>query len=288
MAATTMMIVTYLVMAAGLLVTFPLCLGLTNVRRSFAQSRQRARELVPYLVAIGIMIVVKGQFHEPSVALSKQINWDITPMLFAMEGYFVAGLQDVTPNLTYPVFSALYMFAYPYLLFVPVVMYFVMPSLRRFKELLVAYTINYAVGFTCYTLFVAYGPRYRLDSIVEEPMYEMYPQTQDLTAAVSANTNVFPSLHASLTFVVMLFAWQTREAYPRWFQISWALGIGVVLSTMILGIHWLVDVIAGLVLAVGSVKIASWTVAKDDRVDERTAWGVRGDNQDDITSDVSD
>jgi membrane-associated phospholipid phosphatase len=288
MAATTMMIVTYLVMGAGLLVTFPLCLRLANVRRSIGQLRERARTLAPYLVVIGLMIVVKGQLHDPSVALSKQIDWDITPLLFAVEGYFVAGLQDVTPNLTYPMFSALYMFAYPYLLFVPVVMYFVLPSLRRFKELLVAYTINYAVGFTCYTLFVAYGPRYHLYSVVEQPMYDMYPQTQDLTAEVSANTNVFPSLHASLTVVVMLFAWQARDSYPRWFWISWVLGVGVLLSTMVLGIHWLVDVIAGIVLAVGSVKLASWVVSKDEGPTRQQRWDQSEETAGRVSSDVGD
>lgn len=288
MAATTMMIVTYLVMGAGVLVTVPLCLELSHIRRSFTGLREQAGDLAPYLVVMGVTLFVKGRYHEPSVALSKRIDWDITPLLYAIEGPFVAQLQDLTPDLTYPLFSAMYMFAYPYLLFIPVVAYFLLPSLRRFKELLVAYMINYSVGFVCYTLFVAYGPRYHLYSIVEQPMYNMYPQTQDLTAEVSANTNVFPSLHASLTLVVMLFAWRTRDAHPRWFTISWVLGVGVIFSTMVLGIHWLVDVIAGAVLAVGSVKIASWIVSKDEGVERPSSWDVSTDSHEDVSSDISD
>ncbi|WP_337652847.1 phosphatase PAP2 family protein [Halomontanus rarus] len=104
---------------------------------------------------------------------------------------------------------------------------------------------------SCYTLFIAYGPRNHRSS-VDGLMYRFYPQTQEVTAAVSSKTSVSPSLHTSLAVVVLLFAWRSHRAYPRWFTIASVVATSVVLSTMCLGIHWAINVAAGLLLAVPS------------------------------------
>nr|WP_241981539.1 phosphatase PAP2 family protein [Halorubrum sp. GN11_10-6_MGM] len=135
---------------------------------------------------------------------------------------------------------------------------------RHLKELLVAYMLNYAVGTVCYTLFIGYGPRRYLES-VDGLMYQFYPETQELTAAVASNTNVFPSLHASLSVAVFAVAWRSRRRFPRWTALAAALAAAVVYSTMFLGIHWAIDVVAGALLGVGSVAAATRIVARVER-----------------------
>jgi len=56
---------------------------------------------------------------------------------------------------------------------------------------------------------------------------------------------------------VALLAWQTRGEYPWWSRIAVPIAASVVLSTMYLGIHWAVDVLAGAAMAVGIVSLAS-------------------------------
>ncbi|MDZ7730656.1 MAG: phosphatase PAP2 family protein [Natrialbaceae archaeon] len=91
-------------------------------------------------------------------------------------------------------------------------------------------------------------------------LYDSYPTYQYLTSEVNRNTNVFPSLHASLATTVALFAVRTREFYPRWVPIAIFLAISVSVSTMYLAIHWATDVIAGVALAVISVRLARYSV----------------------------
>ena len=179
-------------------------------------------------------------------------------------------VQDLTPQILIPVFSGFYMFGFAFLLVAPVVLYLFTPALRPLKELFVAYILNYAAGAFFYSFFVAVGPRNHL-SQVDGLMYQFYPDTQDVTSAVSENTDVFPSLHTSLSVIVLLFAWQTRDLQPRWLQITTVVTTGIVLSTMILGIHWVVDVVAGIALAFLCVFLARRIVdVTEARLSDRT------------------
>ncbi|WP_254521843.1 phosphatase PAP2 family protein [Natrinema caseinilyticum] len=255
MALGFMVMLTAAAVCTGLVGTSTICLDRTAIRRTVADLDGRLLEIAPYLGVAALFFLVKQATHEFRLQISEAIGVDITAEIYAVEGDFVAVLQDVVPQQTIEFFSVMYMFGFPFLLVTAPILYFMLPSQRHFKELLIAYVLNYTIGALCYTLFVVYGPRNHLSS-VSGLMYDFYPQTQTMTAAVSANTNVFPSLHTSLAVVVLLFAWRSRDEYPRWFPIASFVVSGVVFSTMYLGIHWVIDVLAGIALAVFSVYAA--------------------------------
>jgi len=283
MALGFVVLLTVLVVCIGLLGTTAICLDRTSLKRTAADYDRRLAEISPYLGVAGVFFLAKRATHGHSLRISRALDWDLTAEIYALEGEFVAVLQDVVPHtVTLEFFSAMYMLGFPFLLVTGPILYFLLPSQRHLKELLLAYVFNYLIGSLCYTLFIVYGPRNHLSS-VDGLMYSFYPQTQEVTAAVSANTNVFPSLHTSLAVVVMLFAWRSREEYPRWFQISSFVTICVVFSTMYLGIHWLIDVIAGILLAVGSVIAAERIVTRAEG-----AAGSVPPSEDSIASDASD
>ncbi|WP_256392635.1 phosphatase PAP2 family protein [Natronoarchaeum rubrum] len=278
MALLNALIVTVLAVAGGLAVTAALCIDVEQLRRTAGSLEQRLTNVAPYLAVTAVFFLGKRATHGTTLEISKSLDWNLTDEIYAIEGLFVAHLQDFTPNVTYDFFSAMYMFGFPFLLVFPLLAYFLLPSGRYLKELLMAYLLNYFIGTLFYTLFIVRGPRNRVPDAVAEPMYELYPQTQDLTAAVSANTNVFPSLHTSLAVAAAIIAWRSREEYPRWFKISAFVATCIVLSTMILGIHWLIDVIAGLVLAVvsvwGAIRIVDWGENKRSGTNDAISGGA--------------
>ena len=283
MALLNMTLLTCIAVLTGLVITCALCLESQQLLQARVEFGQRLRSVAPYLGAAALFFLIKRGTHEQSVELSKSIGWDITDELYAIEGNFVAVMQDVIPEAAIEFFSVMYMFGFPYLLVTAPILYFLLSSQRHLKELLIAYLLNYVIGAICYTLFIAYGPRNHLSS-VDGLMYQFYPQTQDLTAAVSANTDVFPSLHTSLAVVVLVFAWRSRKEYPRWFPLAAFVVTGVVISTMYLGIHWALDIVAGAVLGVGSVYVADWIVGRaEGRSGQSSGSGEGG-----IPSDVSD
>ncbi len=261
-----------IVVLTGIIATCTVCLTPDQIRRALQNYDSRLSDLAPYLVLAGVFFVIRRFTQGPSQRLSEDIGVKITGSIYQIEGLFVEVVQNATPEFLIPVFSGFYMFGFAFLLVAPVVLYILTPAMRPLKELLVAYILNYAAGAVFYTLFVAVGPRIYVTEHVDGLMYQFYPSTADLTSVVSENTDVFPSLHTSLSVIVLLFAWQTRHIQPRWFKITAVVSTGIVLATVILGIHWLIDVIAGIALAFACVFFARRIVrVTEDRLSEPQA-----------------
>jgi membrane-associated phospholipid phosphatase len=70
---------------------------------------------------------------------------------------------------------------------------------------------------------------------------------------ISGLTNCFPSSHTSLTVIAILVSGIFRV---RFFAATVALGVAIILSTFVLGIHWIPDVLAGGAVGWLSVSVA--------------------------------
>lgn len=238
-----------------------------DVRSLLGDALTNAREVAPTALILGTVLLANGLIRDAGVQLSWLIGVNITGRIHALEGQFVATVQSfATPELTL-LFSFVYVFGYVFLLTFPVVLY-VLHDTEPLLTTLVAYSLNYTIGLVSYVLFVAYGPRNYMPELVDSLLYTNWPLAQLLTSQVNASTNVFPSLHASLAVTVALIAYRSRDRYEGWHIVAIVLATLISVSTMYLGIHWLTDVVGGVVLAVVSVSIAA-RIADGKR--ERTA-----------------
>ena len=75
----------------------------------------------------------------------------------------------------------------------------------------------------------------------------------DLLRPISGVDNCFPSTHVSFTVVIILvgYLFQVRMRHTML-----AMGTTIILSTFVLGIHWLPDIVAGVAVAFLSVALA--------------------------------
>ncbi|MFC7138646.1 phosphatase PAP2 family protein [Halosimplex aquaticum] len=223
--------------------------GPTQLRTTAAELPDRLREVaVPVGLLAGVLLL-NSVVREPVTEVAWLVGINITPLIYGIEGDFVPWLQSMgSPALT-TLFSYAYVYGYVYVLVFPLIAYAALEDTRPLRQLAIAYSVNYCLGLVCYVLFVAYGPRNLLGGSVESLLYTHHPEFQFLTSQVNSNTNVFPSLHTSLSATVIGVAYDTRRRYPGWFAIATALGLTIIGATMYLGIHWATDVVAGLVLA---------------------------------------
>lgn len=243
-------------------------IGPSRLRATAGDVRPRARQAAPSIVALGFVLILNGLFRDVGVTLSWLVGLNITQYIFAIEGQFVVAVQSLArPGLTL-YFAAIYLYGYAVLLVFPLLAYLALPDARSLRETTVAYTINYAIGLTCYVLFIAYGPRNVIPDLVDPLLYDVWPSSEFLTTTINRNTNVFPSLHTSLSVTVALMAYRTRDIYPVWFPIAAVLAASVAVATMYLGIHWATDVVAGTLVAYLSVRFAERLVPLSQWVGE--------------------
>ncbi|HWQ71361.1 MAG TPA: phosphatase PAP2 family protein [Desulfitobacteriaceae bacterium] len=85
--------------------------------------------------------------------------------------------------------------------------------------------------------------------------------------------NCFPSMHTSVAFAMLLLAWREKDRLFRWI---WSLFcLAVIYSTLYLEIHWVIDVFAGILLAIVSVKLGDWII---NLIGNK--WGIKGYSKD--------
>ncbi|SFK88840.1 PAP2 superfamily protein [Halogranum rubrum] len=234
--------------------------GPTRLQTLRQEKRARLREALPYLGLLVAVLIVNKVVRDIIPEISWLIGLNVTSYIFAIEGATVSDIQSVaTPELT-AYFSFVYIFGYVFLLVFPFIAYLSLRDLKPLKRTALAYALNYSLGLVFYTLFISYGPRNLIPDLVDPLLYSTYPQTQILTSKVNTNTNVFPSLHTSLSVTAAALAWQTRKVYPYWLAIASVFAVSISLATMYLGIHWAIDVVVGAGLGLFCVGVASWYV----------------------------
>ncbi|WP_251860869.1 phosphatase PAP2 family protein [Clostridium sp. Marseille-Q2269] len=79
-------------------------------------------------------------------------------------------------------------------------------------------------------------------------------------AAAGVTLNCFPSMHTSIAFAMFLVVLHEKD---KIFKFVWSFFcLSVVYSTMYLEIHWIIDVIGGIILAFVTVKLVDFILAK--------------------------
>ncbi len=128
----------------------------------------------------------------------------------------------------------------------------------------------FCVGHLLYIVVPGYGPYQHLaGSFVHEldgPTWWRLMRAAVDAGEVTARTDIFPSLHTAAPTFLALFGARHRRLSP--FRYTWIplalFASQIVISTMFLRWHYLIDVIAGLMLAAAVSVVSSRVVAWED------------------------
>lgn len=77
---------------------------------------------------------------------------------------------------------------------------------------------------------------------------------------LNLGANCFPSMHTSVAFAVLLLALREKSRPFRWAMTVYATAI--IVSTVYMEIHWLVDVAGGLLLGFAAVKVVDFGLSR--------------------------
>ena len=167
--------------------------------------------------------------------------------------------QFVHPVLTdfFTFFYVLYFLWAPLLAFI----LYLKDERMKFRYTLVGVILAYYIGYLGYVLFPAASPHVVLASHFTKTLQGLPFLDQvrnSIEVVTSTSRDAFPSLHTGAILVALFFAWR----YVRWyFWLVLPFALGMILSTIYLRQHYLIDLIAGWVLA----HLAVWLGPKVER-----------------------
>ena len=153
-----------------------------------------------------------------------------------------------------PWFTDVMSFAYVSYYFLPVILVVTLCLKNRKEEVdrsLFVLTLGYYLSFIGYILFPAVGPRYAMTSLYSVPLEGslLTDLVRDGLNAIEHNKrDCMPSGHTEIVLIVLYLAYR----YERFlFYLFFPLVCGLILSTIYLRYHYVIDLFAGATIAVG-------------------------------------
>lgn len=155
-----------------------------------------------------------------------------------------------SPGLT-DLLTLCYLFFFVVLVFGPG--HYCLRDLARFRACIVGLFVLYAFGFAGYVALPAGGPFRALPDLPPLPTGPLAQWMHPVIVGGSNGVDVFPSIHFTASLYLLLFDWwHYRRRFWRWLLPI----AGLWLSTVYLRYHYLVDLLAGVPLAI----LALWVM----------------------------
>ncbi|MEW9668412.1 phosphatase PAP2 family protein [Ammoniphilus sp. 3BR4] len=179
---------------------------------------------------------------------------DFTPWVYGIEGNIVLYIQHFFQNdvLTY-VLTYFYIIVFTALMFVSFIVYHAYQEDKSFYALFYGIMINYLIAIPFY-LFFPVNEVWYYQSRVEFLIPQVYPNFEHEYRVLSGLNNCFPSLHTSLSVTMAFIA--LRSGIPRMGMLFISCAGIIVFSIFYLGIHWVLDMMAGVGLGLMAAAFA--------------------------------
>ena len=131
-----------------------------------------------------------------------------------------------------------------------------------------------------YMMVPGYGPYWFLKDTFKHELQggTFWRLVRETVDAGGAQKDIFPSLHTAAPTFFAIFSFRHRTRMP--FKYSWPVmafvAVQVIIATMFLRWHYLIDIVAGLVLALTAQGIgqyvADWETSKRQRLGQQPVW----------------
>ena len=159
-----------------------------------------------------------------------------------------------------PLLTGLLQFAYISYYFIPLSLGVVLIAKGRFgefEEVLFGILLCFYLSYLGYLLVPAIGPRFTLSHLQTGDL-QVSPLIETIQEALNAleknKTDAFPSGHTAISLMCLYYAWKERE--KKLFAVLIPVVTGLLISTVYLRYHYVIDVIAGIALTGVTIVLA--------------------------------
>jgi hypothetical protein len=157
---------------------------------------------------------------------------------------------------------------------------FFMRDSRIMAEFTLGMQLVICVGQAFYMLVPGFGPALGMPQLFDSqlPPGVWWNLVGQLVSSAGAQKDIFPSVHTAAPTFILLFSFHNRRHLPfryTW-PFVWFFTFNIIIATMFLRWHWIVDIVAGLMLALTahalSVRGARTEAERRERLGLPPAW----------------
>ncbi|NJD55203.1 MAG: phosphatase PAP2 family protein [Nitrospirae bacterium] len=215
------------------------------------REKNRAFHWVYHLIfpTISILVIFDSLGH-----LVHAINpQDIDPLLISLDRLLFGGHPTVMmEHIMTPLLTDLLQLAYSSYYFLPVTLGAVLLIRRRedaFDRSLFLIMFCFYLSYAGYLLFPALGPRFTMNHLQHEELRGLFltgPVQELLNRLEGIKRDAFPSGHTGIALTVLVLS---RQYEKKLFRLFLPFVTALIFSTVYLRYHYVVDVLAGVILA---------------------------------------
>lgn len=187
---------------------------------------------------------------------------DIDPVLIKLD-YMIFGSHPtvVLERIMNPILTDLLQLAYSTYYIIPVsfgVLLFVKHQRKALNKSVFMILLCFYLSYLGYILFPALGPRFYLNSVqtatlkgflIAEPIQNLLNRLEGI------KRDAFPSGHTAVTVIVLYLAYRFER---RFFWVCLPIVAALIFATVYCRYHYVVDVIAGLLLTLLTIYLGEW------------------------------
>jgi membrane-associated phospholipid phosphatase len=264
---------------AGLLATYTM-LAVAIIAVAIYRTKVASAKRGFYLSILITVITVFSIFNSLGVLIAGIHKTTFDAYLISID-YALFGVHPTVwmERLISPALSALLQFAYISYYFIPISLGTVLIAKGRFgafEEALFGILLCFYLSYLGYLLVPAIGPRFTLaqfqtGGLQVSPFIEKIQST--LNGLEKNKTDAFPSGHTAVSLMCLYYAWKTRE--KKLLTALTPVVAGLIVSTIYLRYHYVIDVIAGIALTVLTVFLAPILFGALSRVTQKTGGRVQ-------------
>ncbi|MGG1515807.1 phosphatase PAP2 family protein [Paenibacillus oryzisoli] len=217
-----------------------------SIAGSFVQEIFTSRKYLFHFVALLTILF----FNKLEMTFEKRMHYraDFTKSIYSIEGNFVANIQHFFHNdiLTY-VSSYFYVVVFPSVMIGSIAIYTYKKNYKLFYAVCYALMFNYMIAIPFY-LFFPVNEVWSFHPNVNLLILDAFPTFEQDYRPLSGLDNCFPSLHTSISVSMAVIAVRSKNTFWKIFVPATAAFI--IFTIFYLGIHWLSDMCAGVILGV--------------------------------------
>jgi membrane-associated phospholipid phosphatase len=239
----------------SLLLRYGILLGILFVLKLSSDRKEMGKTGEFFLHFSPILFVIL--IYESLGDLIQHLQPDIDPLLIRID-FFIFGIhptiwmeQWMTPWFT-DIMSLAYI-SYYFLPVIFIVTLYLKDRVLEFDEAMFILTFGYYISFIGYILFPAIGPRYTLTSIYSLPLQGSFLTdfVRDVLNALEHNKrDCMPSGHTQIVLIVLYLAHRYERVL---FYLFFPIICGLILSTVYLRYHYVIDLFVGSTFALGCI-----------------------------------